>query len=73
MMLEKDTVKGCSCRKTNCEKKYCECYAEGKKCTRNCKCTNCNNYTEMEEEEPPEPVKPDKMLIEMDVQNMEFE
>jgi hypothetical protein len=39
--LEKKTVK-CNCFKSQCLKKYCECYANGLFCT-DCDCTNCYN------------------------------
>ena len=36
----------CTCIKSNCNKKYCECYKSNKKCSDKCKCSNClnNNY-----------------------------
>ena len=33
----------CTCTKSNCCKKYCECYKLGKKCTNKCRCINCKN------------------------------
>ena len=33
----------CSCKKSNCLKKYCECYQIGIKCNNNCKCFECKN------------------------------
>ena len=33
----------CTCSKSNCCKKYCECFKLGKKCTNKCRCINCMN------------------------------
>ena len=33
----------CFCKKSNCLKKYCECYQMGMKCSLNCKCIDCRN------------------------------
>lgn len=35
----------CTCSKSNCNKKYCECYKSGKKCNEECRCSNCLNMT----------------------------
>lgn len=35
--------RGCNCTKTECLKKYCECYNAGTGCSRLCRCTNCKN------------------------------
>ena len=34
---------GCKCRKSQCIKKYCECYAGNVKCSVNCRCVDCKN------------------------------
>ena len=39
---EKDKVI-CTCTKSNCCKKYCECFKIGKKCSGRCRCLNCMN------------------------------
>jgi hypothetical protein len=34
-------TRGCNCKKSNCKKKYCECFKFGAKCTSLCKCDDC--------------------------------
>ena len=33
----------CKCRNSNCSKKYCDCFQNGRSCTSKCKCINCMN------------------------------
>ncbi len=40
---EKRHFKGCNCRRSNCQKKYCECFQQGVPCTDLCKCDDCLN------------------------------
>ena len=35
--------KGCKCTKSNCLKKYCDCFSRGVKCGDLCQCENCHN------------------------------
>ena len=41
----------CSCGKTGCNKKYCECFRTKSKCSRECKCKNCKNGNDGEVDE----------------------
>jgi hypothetical protein len=41
---------GCTCSKSNCNKKYCECFKIGKKCSNKCRCINCMNIDKKDNE-----------------------
>ncbi|KVH90287.1 CRC domain-containing protein, partial [Cynara cardunculus var. scolymus] len=36
-------IKGCNCRKSMCQSKYCECYRAKVGCSGGCRCEGCRN------------------------------
>ena len=40
---EKAHLTGCNCKRSGCQRRYCECYQSGAKCTEKCKCCECKN------------------------------
>jgi hypothetical protein len=42
------SMKGCNCTKSECLKRYCECYVTGKTCSVLCRCRDCKNTASKE-------------------------
>lgn len=47
-------MRSCNCKKSHCNKKYCECFGSGEKCSRFCNCVGCHNRPVMVEQEEEE-------------------
>ena len=58
-----DSSFGCNCKKSNCLKKYCNCFQENILCADKCKCINCKNTNTIET-----PLQPVQALIEKPLQ-----
>lgn len=44
-----EEIRGCNCKRSQCLKLYCDCFANGSLC-KNCNCLDCHNSEEYEEE-----------------------
>jgi protein lin-54 len=40
---KRSELKGCRCTKSNCQKKYCDCFNRGLPCSSLCACEHCEN------------------------------
>lgn len=62
LIINRSKMSGCTCSKSYCWKKYCECFKAGKACTSECRCINCNNTSVFQKEEENENKSTDKPI-----------
>ena len=59
----------CTCKKSKCNKKYCECYSAGVKCTQFCECKDCHNdHPHNHDGEEQEEFLKEESMMEIEVQ-----
>ena len=49
---------GCTCTRSRCLKRYCDCFAAGETCSPQCRCLDCGNLGPGQHPMPPPPVRP---------------
>ena len=48
-LLCEEIIDSCNCKKSMCQRNYCYCFKNGKKCNKLCKCDQCDNHITKEE------------------------
>jgi hypothetical protein len=64
-------MKGCNCKNSQCQKRYCDCFQYGIGCTSKCKCEGCLNGNQIKETKDDQ--NPNNVIIQQSVIDIKTE
>lgn len=73
MRKGKNQPRSCNCKKSECLKKYCECFNAGIACSSLCKCEECKNINNGETSEPFQNIELSQTNLNPKIKNREFD